>query len=571
MLFTSSVFLLFLAITLAVYALTPQKYRWFVLLVGSMTFYGFAGPRFLIYICATIVITYFCTLRIQRLRLVRDAQIAEAVEKSTGGAEMDAGWTAKDHDRTAKDTSQTAKEHSRTAKETNRTLKEIKRSIRDKAKAAARIWTTVCLFLILGILVAVKYTDFAVTNVNSVLGLLGISREFGLLGLALPLGISFYTFQTVGYVLDVYREKANVETNPLKLALFVSFFPQVVQGPISRFGELSKTLYSGNPLSRHNLARGANRILWGFFKKLVIADRLWPALAFLAANPDEYQGIYYLFAIGLYAVVLYCDFSGGIDIAIGAAELFGVRLPENFNRPFYSRSIQEYWQRWHMTMYSWFRDYVFYPMAASKRMLQFSKAARRVVGNDFAKRLPVHITLIFVWFLTGLWHGATWNFIAWGLANGLVLMISLELAPLYERFGARLPGLSGNRFYRCFQIFRTFWLMNFIRSFDIYDGVRNTFGMMLSVITNFSLRDFLSHGISDLSLPIADYISAGAGLLVVFWVSWLGRGEVDHRERLDGFKWGLRYAVVGAILFMTLVLGAYGHGFDARQFIYNVF
>jgi len=564
MLFTSSVFLLFLAITLAVYALTPQKYRWFVLLVGSMTFYGFAGPRFLLYICATIAITYFCTLRIQRLRLLRDAKIAEAVEKDAAGSlENTAGTT--------ENAGQTVKDAAGTPKDPNRTLKEIKRSIRDKAKDAARIWTTVCLVLILGILVAVKYTDFAIANVNSLLGLLSLSRQFGLLGLALPLGISFYTFQTVGYVLDVYREKANVETNPLKLALFVSFFPQVVQGPISRFGELSKTLYNSNPLNRHDLARGANRILWGFFKKLVIADRLWPALAFLAANPDEYQGIYYLFAIGLYAVVLYCDFSGGIDIAIGAAELFGVRLPENFNRPFYSRSIQEYWQRWHMTMYSWFRDYVFYPMAASKRMLQFSKAARRVVGNNFAKRLPVHITLVCVWFLTGLWHGATWNYIAWGLANGVVLMISLELAPLYERFGARFPGVFGNRFYRCFQIFRTFWLMNFIRSFDIYDGVRNTFGMMLSVITNFSLRDFLTGGINDFTLPIADYISAGAGLLVVFWVSWLGRGEVDYRERLDGFAWGLRYAVVGMILFMTLVLGAYGHGFDARQFIYNVF
>jgi len=557
MLFTSSVFLLFLAIALAVYSLTPQKYRWFVLLVGSMTFYGFAGPRFLLYISATIVITYFCTMQVQHLRLLRDARIAKAVEKNTA--------------ETIKYPGQAAKDASGTAEDPAPTLKEIKRSIRDKAKTAARIWTTACLLLILGILVAVKYTDFAIANVNSVLGLLGLSREFGLLGLALPLGISFYTFQTVGYVLDVYREKANVETNPLRLALFVSFFPQVVQGPISRFGELSKTLYSGNPVNRHDLARGANRILWGFFKKLVIADRLWPALAFLAANPDEYQGIYYLFAIGLYALVLYCDFSGGIDIAIGAAELFGVRLPENFNRPFYSRSIQEYWQRWHMTMYSWFRDYVFYPMAASKRMLQFSKSARRVVGNDFAKRLPVHITLVCVWFLTGLWHGATWNFIAWGIANGVVLMISLELAPLYERFSARFPGVSGNRLYRCFQILRTFWLMNFIRSFDIYDGVRNTFGMMLSVFTNFSLRDFLTRGISDLSLPIADYFSAGAGLLVVFWVSWLGRGEVDYRDRLGGFAWGLRYAAVGMILFMTLVLGAYGHGFDARQFIYNVF
>jgi len=525
-------FLLFLALLLVVYGLTPQKYRWFVLLVGSMAFYGFAGPIFLLYICATIVITYFCTLRINNLRRVRDVRIAEIANAGD---------------------------------------KDARRIIRDKAKSASKAWTAVCLVLILGILAVVKYTDFAISNVNSVLSLIGYGRQFGLIGLALPMGISFYTFQTVGYVIDVYREKADIQTNPLRLALFVSFFPQVIQGPISRFGELSKTLYSGNPLTRHGLSRGANRILWGFFKKLVIADRLWPALAVLATNPDEYQGVFYLLSIALYAIVLFCDFTGGIDIAIGAAELFGIRLPENFNRPFYSRSIQEYWQRWHMTMYSWFRDYVFYPMAASKRMLKFSKASRRFVGNDIAKRLPVHITLIWVWFLTGIWHGATWNFIAWGLANGIVLMVSLELAPLYERFNARFPGLAGNRAYRCFQIFRTFWLMNMIRSFDIYAGVGNTFRMMFSVIRNFSLSQFLSEGVSELSLPVADYFSAGAGLLVVFCVSWLGRGEIDYRERLDNFKWPLRYTLIGLVLFMTLVLGAYGHGFDARQFIYNVF
>jgi D-alanyl-lipoteichoic acid acyltransferase DltB (MBOAT superfamily) len=529
MLFTSSAFLLFLVLLLAAYSLIPQRYRFIVLLVGSMTFYGFAGLNFLFYICATIIITYLCSYSVRKLRIVRDAQLAETADK------------------------------------------EARRLIRDKAKSASKAWTTVNLVLILGILAMVKYTDFAISNVNSAMSLIGLSRQFGLMGFVLPMGISFYTFQTVGYVLDVYREKAEIEKNPLRLALFVSFFPQVVQGPISRFGELSKTLYSGNSVNRQNLARGAQRILWGFFKKLVIADRLWPALAFLATNPDEYQGMYYLFGIGLYAVVLFCDFTGGIDIAIGAAELFSVRLPENFNRPFYSRSIQEYWQRWHMTMYSWFRDYVFYPMAASKRMLRFSKASRRIVGNGVAKRLPVHITLICVWFLTGLWHGATWNFIAWGLANGVVLMVSLELAPLYQRFNARLPGVAANRFYKCFQIFRTFWLMNFIRSFDIYDGVFNTFRMMGSVFTNFSLSGFLTNGINGLTLPVADYFSAGAGLLVVFWVSWLGRGEVDYRERLGGFKWPLRYAATGLILFMTLMLGAYGHGFDARQFIYNLF
>ena len=529
MLFTSSGFLFFLAVLIVVYAVTPKQYRWFVLLLGSMAFYAFSGPFFLIYICSTIIITYVCTTIIKHLRAKRDAAVSGEEDK------------------------------------------EIRRAIKDRAKKLAKLLTAVCLILILGILAFVKYTDFALSNINSVMGLLNLSKQFGLLGLALPMGISFYTFQTVGYVVDVYREKAEIVENPLRLALFVSFFPQVVQGPISRFGELSKTLYSGNPITRFNLARGANRILWGFFKKLVIADRLWPALAVLTSNPEEYQGIFYLLSIAMYAVVLFCDFTGGIDIAIGAAELFGIRLPENFNRPFYSRSIQEYWQRWHMTMYSWFRDYVFYTIAASKRMLRFTKSVKKVFGNELAKRLPVHITLIFVWFLTGLWHGATWNFIVWGLANGVVLMFSLEMAPIYERFNTRFPSLADNRIFRCLQIFRTFWLMNMIRSFDIYDGVGTTFKMMGSIVTNFSLSEFLTQGVSNFNLEILDYISAGAGLLVVFWVSWLGRGEVDYRERLDGFKWPLKYAAVGLILFMTLVFGAYGYGFDARQFIYNVF
>ena len=529
MLFTSFNFLIFLSLLLTTYALTPQRFRWFTLLVGSMVFYSFAGAHFLLYICSTIVITYLCTSKIRLLQLARDEKLANTTEK------------------------------------------EEKKAIRAKFKSASKKWTVLCLVLILGILAAVKYTDFLISNANSIFGLLGISERFGLLGLALPLGISFYTFQTVGYVTDVYREKADVIKNPLKLALFVSFFPQVVQGPINRFGELSKTLYSGIQLNRTNLALGTNRILWGFFKKLVIADRLWPALTVLTSNPDEYQGIYYLLSIWLYAVILFCDFTGGIDITIGTAELFGIRLPENFNRPFYSKSIQEYWQRWHMTMYSWFRDYVFYPMAAGKRMLRLSKVSRRIFGNEVGKRLPVHISLIWVWFLTGLWHGATWNFIAWGLANGIVIMVSLELTPLYERFHNKFPTISGNLAYRGFQIFRTFWLMNMIRSFDIYEGVGNTFGMMFSIVRNFSFAEFLTYGLSTLELQAVEYASAGVGLLIVFWISWLGRGERDYRERLFAFSWPKRYVAVGLILFMTLVMGAYGHGFDARQFIYNMF
>jgi len=529
-LFTSSVFLLFLATLLAVYSLAPQKHRWFVLLVGSMAFYAYAGPIFLIYICTTIIVTYFCTMRIRRLWLLRD-EFAAATDD-----------------------------------------KEQRKQNKAKTKALTRRWLVAALLINLGILAMVKYTDFAIGNVNAFMALFGADRSFGFMRFALPMGISFYTFQTVAYLVDVYRERTKPERNPLKFALFVSFFPQIIQGPISRFSELSQTLYSGTPVTGTNLSRGGQRVLWGFFKKLVVADRLFPALLVLTGTPEEFTGAFYLLSIALYAIILFCDFTGGIDITIGIAEMFGIRLPENFNRPFYSRSIQEYWQRWHMTMYAWFRDYVFYPMSVGKNMLKFSKFTRRVFGDGLGKRLPVHVSLIWVWFLTGLWHGATWNFIAWGLANGFVIMFSLEAAPLYARFHGRFPKAAESYIFRAGQIFRTFWLMNMIRSFDIYDGVGNTFRMMGSIVTDFGLADFLTRGVSELTLPVADYVSAAIGLLAIFWVSYMGRGDVDFRDRLrTNFSWPARYAVFGLILIAVLIFGAYGHGYDARQFIYNQF
>ena len=528
MLFTSANFLLFLLTLFAVYQAVPQRFRWVTLLVGSMAFYAFAGPTFLLYILATIIVTYLCTMRMRQIWHIADANLSDN--------------------------------------------KEANKQIKTAAKAASRKWLIAALVIVVGLLAMVKYTYFVIANTNTILGWVGVDRSFGFMRFALPMGISFYTFQTVGYLVDVHRQKSQPLTNPLKLALFVSFFPQVVQGPISRFQQLAPTLYAGESLSKQNLSRGAMRVLVGFFKKLVIADRLWPALAVLTTYPDDFRGAFYLFSIALYAVILFMDFTGGIDITIGVAEMFGIKMPENFNRPFYSRSIQEYWTRWHITMYTWFRDYLFYPMTLSKGMLRATKFARKTFGDGFGKRIPVHLSLLWVWFLTGLWHGATWNFIAWGLANGIVIMLAQELTPLKNRFHKKFTSAKTNRFFIIAQICWTFWLMNMIRSFDIYDGVRNTFGMMFSVVTDFGWRDFITRGVSELTLYTSDYVAAGLGMVVIFYISYLGRGEIDFRDRLaTRFAWPIRYVFVGLLLFMTLVLGAYGYDYDARQFIYNQF
>ncbi len=411
------------------------------------------------------------------------------------------------------------------------------------------------------------HTNFFISNINT---FLSPDSALGFLNIAVPMGISYYTFMSMSYIIDVYREKAEPQRNIFKYALFVSFFPQVVQGPISRYGDLSKTLYSGAAFDWDNINNGARRVLWGFFKKLVIANRLLPAVNALSECPDEFQGVYVLFNILLYAVTLYADFTGGIDITIGAAEMMGVRLKENFDRPFYSFNIADYWRRWHITMGTWFKDYLFYPMTVSKPMLKFSKYMRGKFGGGIGKRAPVYIVTMVLWFMTGLWHGATWNFIVWGLVNGAVILISQELSPLYERFHKRFK-FSRTKGYAAFQILRTFWLMGAIRMFDRYDGVGNTLRMLASAITKFDINDFITRGVEVLGLSTSGYLSAGIGVAVMLLASFMSRGGISARERLARAAWPLRYLAVGALFFMILIFGAYGLGYDAAQFIYNQF
>lgn len=523
--FTTLPFLLFLTVVLVLYRILPQKHRWYVLLAGSLFFYGYAGLSFLLYIGATVVSTYFFTMRMRQLRIARDESLPGCPDK------------------------------------------ESKRLLKASTKAACWKQLVGCLLINFGILAVLKYTDFVISNINVFLS--GFGTQMGLLRFLLPLGISFYTFQTMGYAIDAYREKTDIETNPLKLALFVSFFPQIIQGPISRRNDLSHTLYAGN-LSVRNISFGGQRVLWGFFKKLVIADRLLPAVLVLNTQTDNYQGLYVLCNMLIYAVTLYADFTGGIDIAIGTAEMFGVKVTENFNRPFYSTSIAEYWRRWHITMGTWFKDYLFYPISVCKPMLRLSKTSRTRLGEVVGRRVPVYLSILAVWFMTGLWHGATWNFIVWGLANGVVILISQELQPLYDRFNKRFAWTTAKP-YRVFSILRTFWLMCFIRSFDCYAGVGNAFKMMASVFTRFNPTEFITRGVLDLGLPVSGYISAGLGLTVVFAVSFIQRNGTDAREWLTGKPWVMRCAVVASLFFMVLVFGAYGIGYDARQFIYNQF
>ena len=528
MLFTSYGFIAFLCLLFVAYYLVPRRWQWGLLLAASYVFYAFAGWQCLIFIAVTTVSAYLVARR-----------LAAMAERES------------EHLTALRDTMD----------------KEARKAYKAAAKKR-RFGVLLCgLVLNFGILAVIKYTAFAVVNLNSALSLFG-AQTLSVPDLLLPMGISFYIFQTMGYLIDVYRGKTQAERNFFRLALFVSFFPQLVQGPISRHSDLAAELYAPHTFDCRSFTYGLQRILWGYFKKLVIADRILVAMQTLLGSPEGYRGGYVLALILFYSVQIYADFTGGIDITIGIAQCLGIRLAENFERPFSSRSTKEYWRRWHITMGSWFTDYVFYPLSVTRPMMKLSKWSRRVLGNTVGKRVPVYLATIVTWFLTGLWHGAGWNFIVWGLLNCAVILISQELEPLYARFRAKFPRLTASSFYGGFMAVRTFLLMGLIRSLDCYRDVGQTFRLWGSMITEPNWGE-LPSGLLTLGLSLTDYIILAAAVSVVATVSRLS-AKRSVRERLYD-RPVLSWVLCGALLVVILLFGAYGIGYDAGPFIYNQF
>ncbi|MCL1904423.1 MAG: MBOAT family protein [Oscillospiraceae bacterium] len=533
--FTSFEFMLFAGAVLVLYYVIPNKFKkslqWKLLLIASVFFYYMTGLTNLLYMSATIVTTYLAALMINRLINAQEKLVKDNVKQgispkdglcSSGGRILPLNKAKQ-----------------------NLTKEELK-AYKAKNKKKRFCILTLCLLINFGLLGIVKVTGLAI------------------------LGVSFYVFRSMSYIIDINRGKFPCQRNPFKLALFISFFPLIMQGPITRYDETEPALFAGNKFVVKKTAFGLQRVLWGVFKKLVIADRLGVAVVTLCNNPEQYGGVYALMAMCFYAVTLYADFSGGIDITIGIGEALGIPIAENFKSPFLSRNIFEYWRRWHITMGRWFREYLFYPLSVCKPMLKLSGFTRKRFGN-VGKRIPVYIVTTVTWFSTGIWHGVSPNFIVWGLLNGVVIMISQELEPLYLRFNKFTFTKSFP--YTCFRIFRTFWLMCFIRSYDCYAGVRTTVSVHLSIITDFQLGKLLSDGVSELGLNISDYIVVGCGLAVLITACFIKhKTKCEHvRHWLSEKTMPLRFLVYGALLFGVIIFGVYGFGFDARGFLYTQF
>ena len=521
--FVSVSFAVFVISAVILYYLIPVRYRYLVLLGFSLLFYDLACGRYIIYVIITSLITYLSSMAMERVK-TRSAQIFDRDRK-----------------------------------------KEAKKWLKKRLK----IIMVICLCLNFGILAVLKYSNFLFANINMIrVGFFGSTNMWGFGKLVLPLGISFYTFQSMGYIIDLFYRRYDAEKNPLKLMLFVTFFPQIIQGPISRFRNISPTLFEGNRFDEENIRRGLYLILFGVAKKLIIADRLSGFISNASAFYRDLNGTYMLIMVFLYSMQLYADFSGGINITIGTARLFGVDVTENFVRPFFSKSVSEYWSRWHITLGTWFRDYIFYPISISKRLMGLGKKISRI--NDFlGKRTSLYTATLIVWLATGLWHGPEWRYVLWGLLNGIIMCVSAELTPLYDRLNRMIGWKTGGFFHRSFAVIRTFAIMSLLRVFDLsFEGIR----MALSIYKRILLRPGMVYAdrLEELGLPMKELVVALAGIAILFVISLLERKKSIYdrlMERAAVFRWVFCTACVAVVI----IFGCYGLGYDSADFIYMQF
>ena len=525
--FTTLAFLGFLAACVLLYFVLPGRIRWIVLLLGSLVFYALASLRYSFYLLITAGSVWLTAFLIGRLN---------------DGCR-------------------------RTIRET-KPDKDARKALKQRAERRSRALLIVCVVLNLGILAVVKYLDFGLHLAEVLLAKLGVGFRAPSFGFLLPLGISFYTFQSIAYLTDVHRGVVEAQKNPLRVLLFLSFFPCVLQGPINRWNELAPTLFAENHFDSARLAHGAQRMLWGFFEKLVIADRLNVAVNTVFAASGGFQGAQLWLIMILYAFQIYADFQGYMDIACGAAEIFGIRIAENFDSPYLSASVPEFWRRWHITLGGWFRDYVYYPVMRSRWFSSIRKKTKGKRSAHAADRLMTVFALFVVWGLTGLWHGANLTYVAWGLYYGLLIALSTLLSPLFDRF-VKKTGLDRTRWsYRLLQIAKTFLTVCIGYVFFRAATLREAGSILKRMFTTATPAGWLTLDLTKLGLSFKDWNVAVLGLALLVFVDVCRSRKLVVRDLLAKQGLWLRWLVWLAGILAVVIYGVYGPGYDASSFIY---
>ena len=391
-------------------------------------------------------------------------------------------------------------------------------------------------------------------------------------GLLAPIGISFYTLTLLGYLFDVYYEISEAETNILKLGLFGYYFPTMISGPILRYKDLKDELFGTHSFDYKKVTFGIQRMLWGFFKKLVISERMALIVNEVFGKPDTYGGFYILIGAIGFTFQLYTDFSGCMDIIIGASETFGITLPENFKTPFFARNISEYWRRWHITLGDWLKDFLFYPILRTSFFAGLPKKLKGKLGKKRAKQYTVFLAMLLLWSTIGYWHGGAFKYI---FGSGLLHWFYIVSGELLEPVWAKLKKwfhIKEEAFgFVLFQRIRTFLLvalgLTFFRAADFPTGCK----MVWSGMTEWNPEIFWNGSVFQLGLDWVELSIAVISLVLLLLVSTLQERYGSVRELLAKQHLLIRWIVLYALLFYVILLGYYGPGYSASEFIYQGF
>ena len=498
MLFNSIDFLIFLPIVLVIYYIIPMKYKHIWLLISSYYFYMCWNAKYVLLIFVSTVITYLSGILIDK------------VEKT---------WP----------------------------------DVNDIGKYKKLI-LALSFVSNLGILFYFKYINFTLDIVTRVLSKMNISMNVPVFDVILPVGISFYTFQALSYSVDVYRGEVAPEHDFFRYALFVSFFPQLVAGPIERSKNLLTQLREPRKFDFGYAFDGILLMLWGFFLKIVLADRIAIFVDTVYGDCEHYQGIYLIVATVLFAVQIYCDFSGYSSIAMGTAKLLGIELMDNFNAPYLSTSVADFWRRWHISLTSWFKDYLYIPLGGSKK------------GS-----LRKYFNKMIVFMLSGLWHGAQLTFVVWGAINGLYQVIGEILMPIRKKV-SDIIGINRNSegFY-ALSALATFALVDFTWIFFRADSLGRAIYIIKSILNTENIWTLFDGSLYNCGLDEKNFRLMVIAVIILLIADILKRKGIRVREiilRQDGY---IKCLVVSFSILLIMVFGKYGPAYNAVNFIYFQF
>lgn len=496
MLFNSFGFLVFFPIATLVYFLFPKKYAYLWLLVCSYFFYMCWNAKYALLLFASTLITYLCGLALEWIK----------------GRQ----WQEK------------------------------------KQRRYKKLALLLCILSNLTILAYFKYFNFGVQLVSDFLGFLRIPFQAPRVDVLLPVGISFYTFQALSYSIDVYRGDIYAERNFFRYALFVSFFLQLVAGPIERSENLLKQLAKPKNFDFSRAKRGILFMLFGYFAKIVVADRIAVFVDYGYHYYQDCDGLVLIAATVLFAFQIYCDFYGYSAIAKGAALVMNIDLVENFHAPYFSRSVSEFWRNWHISLTSWFKDYVYIPLGGGR------KGKARKYCNKMA-----------VFLISGLWHGAGLSYIVWGALNGFYQVAGEVLMPVRRRVREALH-LNTGAIYTLFQMLITFVLVDFSWIFFRAGSLSTAFGIIRRIITSSSVTGFMTTVLSC-GLNKQNLLCVLVSVAILLLFDLCKKRKIDLADEFSKLPWPVQSALLALAVSAVLVFGIWGPQYDQQSFIYFQF